>query len=183
MFPSLTPGECSGLNTASSETFLSFFRGCNLHLIVNWRGEGGGKFLQLNCGRMEVTATMQLGTFGFIVRVHVWIRFYWNEGKMRLLFVLGKTSSSLQGSVMVDITKLHRLIIGNGVGFRLRGRSDSQYTTRIPWIHWRKIGRGNNWGGKLRRGPWIQRQIYQPVSNMDPLDILAESRDGVKPTV
>ena len=44
-----------------------FFRGCNLHLIVNWRGGGGGgRLLQLNCGRMEVTTTMQLGTFGFI---------------------------------------------------------------------------------------------------------------------
>ena len=35
--------------------------------IYTWSSiEGGGEFLQLNCGRMEVTATMQLGTFGFI---------------------------------------------------------------------------------------------------------------------
>lgn len=65
MFPGFTPGECNGLNTASSETFL-FFQGLQFTLDRQLKGWGGGRLLQLNCGRMEVTTTMQLGTFGFI---------------------------------------------------------------------------------------------------------------------
>ena len=41
MFPGFTPGECNGLNTASSETFL-FFQGLQFTLDRQLKGGGGG---------------------------------------------------------------------------------------------------------------------------------------------
>lgn len=41
------------------------FSGAAIYTWSSIEGGGGG-LLQLNCGRMEVTATMQLGAFGFI---------------------------------------------------------------------------------------------------------------------
>ena len=47
------------------QRLFSLFQGLQFTLDRQLKG-GGGRLLQLNCGRMEVTATMQLGTFGFI---------------------------------------------------------------------------------------------------------------------